>query len=270
MACGIYKITNLTNNHSYIGQSVDIKRRWRNEKSDAFRKDSSGYNSALSAAFRKYCTVKDGKPDFSNFSFEILEECKVSQLNTREQYYITKFNAYIDGYNSTVGGDSPTTQVLTSSVVLEIIEALRTSAKSTDQIGNDFGISGRMVRNINVGACHHIDSITYPIRTKITEALHSTRSRQSSKCPPKDILFEQLYTSSFTEVGKIYDVSATAVQKWLKQTGAPTSIKEFKAWYKVTILKETAPPKKEKQPVIKKRVQQFTLDGKFITEFPSL
>ena len=29
MSCGIYKITNKINGHSYIGQSVDIERRWR-------------------------------------------------------------------------------------------------------------------------------------------------------------------------------------------------------------------------------------------------
>lgn len=30
---GIYKITNQINNKSYIGQSIDIKRRWRDHKS---------------------------------------------------------------------------------------------------------------------------------------------------------------------------------------------------------------------------------------------
>jgi predicted GIY-YIG superfamily endonuclease len=29
---GIYKITNLINNKVYIGQSLDIKRRWKNHK----------------------------------------------------------------------------------------------------------------------------------------------------------------------------------------------------------------------------------------------
>ena len=30
--CGIYKITNLVNGKVYIGQSIDIKRRWRDHR----------------------------------------------------------------------------------------------------------------------------------------------------------------------------------------------------------------------------------------------
>ena len=40
MACGIYKITNLINRRVYIGQSIDIKRRWRNQKAAAFNQSS--------------------------------------------------------------------------------------------------------------------------------------------------------------------------------------------------------------------------------------
>ena len=36
MICGIYKITNTINNKVYIGQSVDIHRRWKDEKVNAF------------------------------------------------------------------------------------------------------------------------------------------------------------------------------------------------------------------------------------------
>ena len=36
LICGIYKITNQTNGKCYIGQSVNIKRRWRSHKTKAF------------------------------------------------------------------------------------------------------------------------------------------------------------------------------------------------------------------------------------------
>ena len=32
MICGIYKITNTLNTHSYIGQSIDIEKRWKYHK----------------------------------------------------------------------------------------------------------------------------------------------------------------------------------------------------------------------------------------------
>lgn len=60
---GIYKITCLVNNKSYIGQSTSIKRRWATHK----RELASGihYNRYLQNAYNKY-----GK---DNFTYEILE-----------------------------------------------------------------------------------------------------------------------------------------------------------------------------------------------------
>jgi len=40
---GIYQITNLINSHCYIGQSVQIERRWKNHKITAFNKNDKGY-----------------------------------------------------------------------------------------------------------------------------------------------------------------------------------------------------------------------------------
>jgi len=67
MSCGIYKITNKINNHSYIGQSVNIENRWVDEKSRAFNSNSESYDSTLSKAFRKY--------GVDNFIFEIITLC---------------------------------------------------------------------------------------------------------------------------------------------------------------------------------------------------
>ena len=68
MSCGIYKITNKVNNHSYIGQSVNIENRWVDEKSRAFNPNSESYTSTLSKAFRKY--------GVDNFIFEIIALCE--------------------------------------------------------------------------------------------------------------------------------------------------------------------------------------------------
>lgn len=294
MACGIYKITNLVNNHCYIGQSVDIKRRWRNEKAAAFNEKSKSYNTILSKAFRKYCAVVDGKADFSNFCFEILEECLVDDLNDREQYYVNKYNAYSAGYNMTEGGDTAHIQVLEKEQILQVIECLRTDLhKNSEQIGKEFNISGRMVRNINNGTCHRFDFLEYPIRPKFvshprnkilrgerpkraTKASKSASNGSSkmtqsqSKCPVLEVLFEQIYKTSFTAVGKAYGVSATAVQKWLKGTEAPTKIKEFKSWYQQEILHEFIPVREKEKRVEAKPVRQYSLTGELLNEFSSL
>ena len=49
MSCGIYKITNLINNKVYIGQSIDIERRWQEH-----RKLCKTGNALIYKAFRKY------------------------------------------------------------------------------------------------------------------------------------------------------------------------------------------------------------------------
>ena len=41
--CGIYKIENLVNGKVYIGQSVDIYKRWIEHKREPFVKDGSRY-----------------------------------------------------------------------------------------------------------------------------------------------------------------------------------------------------------------------------------
>jgi group I intron endonuclease len=89
----IYKITNLNNQKSYIGQTrYTLDHRWYGHISDAKRLDY-----AFSRAIRKY------GPE--SFTREIIEEC--DNLNEREIFWIDYYqttNSNI-GYNSTEGGD---------------------------------------------------------------------------------------------------------------------------------------------------------------------
>lgn len=89
---GIYKITNKINGKSYIGQSIDIERRWKEHRR------SIGLNkNSLYLDFEKY--------GIDNFTFEILEECATEMLNEREHYWIEYYDTYNNGYNLTQGGD---------------------------------------------------------------------------------------------------------------------------------------------------------------------
>lgn len=95
---GIYKITNLINNKSYIGQSINIEKRWYEHKYKSQCEDDRSFNSILHIAFRKY--------GIDNFKFEILEELKtVEQLDKKEQYYIRLYDTITpNGYNILEGG----------------------------------------------------------------------------------------------------------------------------------------------------------------------
>lgn len=90
---GIYKFTNKFNGQSYIGQSIHIEQRYKEHLNEIqnTRLQTKWYN-----AVRKY--------GIENFTFEILEECEPNQLNEREIYWISFYDSFNNGYNSTPGG----------------------------------------------------------------------------------------------------------------------------------------------------------------------
>ena len=92
--CGIYKITNKINKMCYIGQALDIKKRWREHMKHGLGIDMPANNKLYQAM------QKEG---ISNFTFEMLEECVAVDLNEKEAFYINLYNSYDYGYNSNKG-----------------------------------------------------------------------------------------------------------------------------------------------------------------------
>lgn len=93
--CGIYGIKNLINNKMYIGQAIDIYRRWKEHTTDLNK--GIHYNLHLQRSWNLY-----GQ---DNFEFLILEICSEDELNSKEMFYVEQFDAYKNGYNQTCGGD---------------------------------------------------------------------------------------------------------------------------------------------------------------------
>lgn len=86
---GIYKITKKSNGKSYIGQSNDIERRFLEHKS---KKDIP-----IEIAIRKY--------GVEAFTYEVLEQCRLEELDEKEIYWIAHYNTYKGfGYNCNPGG----------------------------------------------------------------------------------------------------------------------------------------------------------------------
>ena len=84
--CGVYKITSPTN-RIYIGQSINIKNRYR-----AHIKDFHLYDTKLTRSFKKY--------GVESHSFEILCICDKLELDDLETIYIHKYNCLEDGLNT--------------------------------------------------------------------------------------------------------------------------------------------------------------------------
>lgn len=96
---GIYLIKNEINGKCYVGQADNIERRWKEHK--RHYKLEKHKNQLLYKAFNKY--------GLENFSFNVVEECLVEELDDKEIFYIEKFNTYAfkgnsNGYNMTLGG----------------------------------------------------------------------------------------------------------------------------------------------------------------------
>ena len=91
---GIYKITNQQTNKCYIGQSVDVSKRWKDHAKCGLDIDTPAGN-------KLYKDMLD--IGIWNFSWELLEKCSKEELNERERYYIELYQSKDYGYNTTKG-----------------------------------------------------------------------------------------------------------------------------------------------------------------------
>jgi hypothetical protein len=75
---GIYLLTNLLNKDKYVGQSIDLGKRFTKYFTLSYLKNRNTL--VISRALIKY--------GYANFSISILEYCDKDILNEREQYYM--------------------------------------------------------------------------------------------------------------------------------------------------------------------------------------
>lgn len=92
--CGIYKITNQVNDKCYIGQSVDVARRWKDHAKCGLGIDTPVGN-------KLYKEMQE--IGIWNFSWELLEACPQKDLNEKEKFYIELYQSKNYGYNTLKG-----------------------------------------------------------------------------------------------------------------------------------------------------------------------
>ena len=88
--CGIYRITNLKTNESYIGKSTNIKNRFKQHIRTAIGLDGVA-RTKIHSAMKEY--------GIDNFSFEVLEKCTKENYSEREKYWINFYETNVYGYN---------------------------------------------------------------------------------------------------------------------------------------------------------------------------
>lgn len=168
----IYKITNIVNGKSYIGQTIqDVKERFYQHCATKCSKAVS--NMAIHKAIKKY-----GK---SNFTIEVIEEIDSANLNDREKYWIKYYNSYNNGYNSTEGGQEgckPFKNLDVDSIIKEY-----NSGKSLRTLGTIFKVDKQTIKDLLIR--HNIKlrtTRTYKLsqndRNKVLKDFNSGLSRK--------------------------------------------------------------------------------------------
>lgn len=134
----IYIITNSINDKVYIGQTIQtLKSRWQAH----CRKGSlEEQNMQIKRAIKKY-----GK---ENFSIKELERCSIAELDEKEIYYISLYDSYKKGYNSTKGGKSGTKELkLDTEQQNDCIELYKLGFSLRD-IAKEFNVDKATVKHI--------------------------------------------------------------------------------------------------------------------------
>lgn len=230
---GIYKITNQINGKIYIGQSQNISQRWK-----AHRKHYQKDDYPIYRAMRKY--------GIDNFSFEVIEECSLEELNDKEKYWIKYYDSHnpSNGYNLTDGGNTSLPLKLSEQQVQEIIALLSTTTLTQKEIGKKFNVSQRTISSINIGETWIQENINYPIRKNINNSQLTYKTciicgrkinntsiycpicwglehRVVKNRPARDTLKNLIRILPFTKIGEQYGVSDNAVRKWCKTEQLP-------------------------------------------------
>lgn len=239
---GIYKITNKLNGKSYIGQSVNLERRFKEH-----------FNTKLLSEFSLLHTsmLVDG---IDNFSFEVVDICDVNDLNDKEITYIQKCNTlYPHGYNVSRGGHCGHLNKLVSYQNIDgITYLLNNTDLSNFEIGKLYNVSDQTISDINTGRIWKRDNITYPIRNRkiinrkfcdicgkelykytsgsLCSKCIKSKQRSTLKLPPisKNELYNLLCHTSFEAVGRDYHVSGNTVKKWCDKYNIPRHAKYYK------------------------------------------
>lgn len=202
---GIYKYQNKINGKIYIGQSIDIDRRYKQHLYDANNRPDRGCGVDL--AIKKY--------GIDNFDFSIIEECPISLLDERERYWIAYYDSYNNGYNRSPGGtvlrgSEHPRAILNEDQVWEIRELYKMHVKRSDvfKMFEDTGITKRGF--LKIWNCETWTNVHTDVYTPENKAWHKKQVGHSE---------DQLGLSSLDRV-----ISQKEIDEWMKDFNEGLSI----------------------------------------------
>lgn len=264
--CGIYKIENKIDHKVYIGQSINIERRWKDHRVRSQSGNGESFDCVLYKAMYGH---------LSDFDFSILEECPKDMLDIQEIDWIRKYDSTDSwkGYNRSPGGQDEGRRgvyhKLTKEKVNEIVDRLKNTTESQTTIAKDYGVTQQVVSGINSGIYYIDDVKTFPIRSPFyrIEAngmkvagrtpsgdtrvvvpcekcgkLHTFGGRlcidcckeESHKKARESVTREELKQLirkiPFTQIGKKFGVTDNAIKKWCDYYKLPRRKKDIDSY----------------------------------------
>lgn len=193
----IYIIKNDINNKVYIGQTFNIKHRWKQYESAYRKKDDK---QPITKAMLKY--------GIENFHIAPLEK-NVENYDEREIFWIQFFNSIApNGYNvchggqeSGVGADNPNA-FFTHEEIERVKQEIRYSTDSFGKIAKKYNCKPALISAINVGEAYFSDAETYPIRL-------NRKSREIIKQVIYALKYE--FDKSMAQISEEYGVELSVV-----------------------------------------------------------
>lgn len=136
----IYRITNILNGKVYIGQTIqEVKDRWYRHCA------KKGLSKQEMDMHIKRAILKYGK---ENFKVETLEDCDSSLLNEREIYYISYYDSYKNGYNSTPGGQGGAKPCKLSEEEQQSVVEIYKEGASLMELSREFNVDPATVKGV--------------------------------------------------------------------------------------------------------------------------
>jgi len=135
----IYIITNKVNGKQYVGQTIqNIKKRF--DRHCQYYGSDAECKMAIKLAIHKY-----GR---DNFEIKVLEECDPRLLDKREAYYISLYDTYNNGYNSTEGGIQGHKKLKVSDECQNDICDLYNEGFSLRELGREYNVDKQTIKHI--------------------------------------------------------------------------------------------------------------------------
>jgi Trp operon repressor len=203
----IYIATDNVLNKSYIGQTtltLEERKKYHHEASKQLMlNDTKGF------LFGKIIRFIG----FENFSWRILEEnIPINELNSKEEYYIKKYDTFLNGYNSSRGGNLSYNSVLTEDIVDSIRKDILDDKTNNLQLICDkyctkYDIDPSTISDINCGSTWYNEKYSYPLKKTLSSRRHFTDIELNS------IISDIQNNIAFSEISKKYSCSVTTIGK---------------------------------------------------------